>query len=107
MTCLWTQAAVIADQQRGEETSPRRGGEHQHLLEPDRHGRRVTEHGHRGGVADQHDVDARLLRDAGGRVVVCRDHHDPLSEPLLLGEARQRHRQRSIEIGRDWHAGGG
>ena len=64
---------------------------HQHLVHADRRGGVVTEDDHRGRVADQDDVDARLLGDLGGRVVVGGDHHDRLAGPLHLGEPRQRH----------------
>ena len=81
----------VADQQRRVQAAADGGGEHQHLVDRDRHGAGVAEHGHGGGVADQHDVDAGLLGDLGARVVVGGDHRDRLAERLLLGERRQRH----------------
>ena len=53
----------------------------------------VAEHGRRGGVADEHQVDAGRLGGASARVVVGGDHHDRLAEALLLRQQRQRHRQ--------------
>ena len=51
----------VADQERRAQPAAHGAGEHEHLVERDRHRRRVAEHGHRAGVADQHDVDAGLL----------------------------------------------
>ena len=91
----------VADEQRRRAAAADGRGEHQHLVGRDRHGRGVAEHGHRAGVADEHDVDAGLLGDLGRRVVVGGDHHDRLAEALLLGEPRERHRQRRVEAVRD------
>ena len=83
----------VADQQRRAQAAARGAREHEHVVEVDRRGGVVAEHGGRGGVADQHEVDAGRLGGAGARVVVRGDHHDRFAEPLLLGQQRQRHRQ--------------
>ena len=62
------------------------GGEHEHLVHADGHGRVVAEDGHRGGVADEDHVDPGLLDDLRGGVVVGRDHHDRLAGLLHLAE---------------------
>ena len=96
----------IADQQGRAQSAPHRGGQHQHLVDRHRDRRRVAEHRHRAGVADEHDVDAGLLGHLRRRVVVGRDHHDRLAEALLLGQARQRHRHRAVEALGDRGVGG-
>src|SRR5262245_24149378 len=68
-----------------------RASHHQHLLHADGGGGVVSQDDHRGRVADEHDVDARLVDDLGRGVVVGGHHHDRLAGPLHLGELRQRH----------------
>ena len=85
----------VADQQRRAQPATDGAREHEHVVE--RHGRRrvVAEHGGRGRVADEHEVDARRLGRARARVVIGGDHHDRVAEPLLLHQQRQGHRQAS------------
>ena len=83
----------VADQQRRAQAAAHGAREHEHVVELDRGGGVVAEHGRGGRVADEHEVDAGRLGGAGARVVVGGDHHDRFAEPLLLGEQRQRHRQ--------------
>ena len=80
----------VADEERRLQAPPGGGGEHQHLVHPDRDGRVVTEDGHRPGVADEDDVDARLLGDLGRREVVGGDHRDRLAQLLHLADPRDR-----------------
>ena len=67
--------------------------EHEHVAELDGRRRVVAEHGRGGRVADEHQVHARRLGGARGRVVVGGDHHDRFAEPLLFRQQRQGHRQ--------------
>ena len=82
--------------------------EHQDFVELDRNSGVVTEHSHRARIANEDHVDSRLFRRKCAGIVVRRDHHNRLAEPLHLGEARQRHRQsRGVERDFDlvWHRG--
>jgi hypothetical protein len=80
----------VADEQRRAQAAAGGAGEHQHLVDRDRHGARVAEYGHRAGVAHEHHVDAGGLGHLRAGVVVGRDHHDRLAERLLLDELGQR-----------------
>ena len=73
-------------------TRPARDGarQHQHLVHRGRDGRVVAEHGHRRGVADEDEVDARLVGEAPSRRVVGGHHDDPLRAQLHLGELGER-----------------
>ena len=79
----------VADHQRRAQAAADGLGEHQQLVERDRHRVAVAEDVVGGGVADQHDVDARVLDDQGARMVVGGDHDDRLAEGALLGELEQ------------------
>src|SRR5205085_9179967 len=57
-------------------------------------------------VAHQHEVDSRLLGDLRGGVVVGGHHHYRLGQPLLLREPGERHRERLVEVVRDYGAWG-
>ena len=50
----------------------------------------MSEHGHRGGVADEHEVGARFVGEAASRRVVRGHHHDRLSPRLHLRELGDR-----------------
>ena len=86
----------VADQQRRLQPAADGAGHHQHLVHADRGGRVVAEDDHRGGVADQDDVDAGLLGDLGRGIVVGGDHHDRLAVALHLRDPREGHRARSV-----------
>ena len=77
----------VADEKRRAQAAAHGLGEHEQLVGLDGDGRRVAEHGHRAGVADEHHVDARGLDGARAREVVGGDHDDRLAEALHLGEA--------------------
>ncbi len=51
-------------------------GERDELVDGDRERRVVAEHVVAGGVADQQEVDARLVEDRGGELVVAREPGD-------------------------------
>jgi hypothetical protein len=103
--CLVGPERQVADEQRCVQAAPHGRGEHQHLVDRHRNGRLVPEHGHRAGVADEHDIDAGRLGDLSGRIVVGGHHHDRLPESLLLDQPGKRHRKRGIEVLRDRDAG--
>ncbi len=79
---------------RHDERPPRaacdRAREHDHLVHRGRHGRVVSEDGHRGRVADEHDVGAGLVGQAARRRVVRGHHHDRLAPCLQLDELGDR-----------------
>jgi hypothetical protein len=79
----------VADQERRSQSAAHRPGQHQHLLDRDRGCRRVAEDRHRGGVAGEHQIHARLLGYLCRGKVVGGDHHDRLALPLLLRQQRQ------------------
>ena len=76
----------VANQQRRVQSAASGLGQHQHLLQCHRRRSRITEHGHRRGVAREHEVDARLLGGPSRGHVVGGDHHDRFPFTLLLGE---------------------
>src|SRR5215208_1450664 len=80
----------VADHQRRLESAPDGGGEHEQLLDRDRHRVGVAEHVVGRGVADQHHVDLGRLDGERARVVVGRDHDDGLAQRPLLRELHER-----------------
>ena len=80
----------VRDHERVLDDARDRAREHQHLVERDRDRRLVPEHRHRRGVADQHDVDAGPVGEAGARGVVRRHHRDPLVRSRHLRQVAQR-----------------
>src|SRR5262249_42934972 len=63
----------------------------EHLVDRDRDGRGlVAEHDHRRGVADEDDVDPRILGEARAGGVVGGDHDDLVAAALHRGELRER-----------------
>ncbi len=83
----------VADHQGGLQPAAYRPGKHEHVVKVDGGRRVVAEDRGRGGVADEHEVHARGLDGTGARVVISGDHHDRLSQALLLGEQWQGHRK--------------
>ena len=80
----------VRDDERALRTACDRSGEDEHLLHRRRHGGVVAEDGHRGGVADEHEIGARLVRESPAGRVVRGDHDDRLPARLHLGELRDR-----------------
>lgn len=80
----------IRDEQGLREPAPDRLREHDHLVDRDGHRAVVAEHRHRGGVADEHHVDARGLGDLRTGMVVGGDHDDRFAGRLLRGEVAER-----------------
>ena len=76
----------VRDDERPRRAARDGAREHEHLVHRRRHGRVVAEHGHRGGVADEDEVDAGLVGESPSRCVVRRDHDDRLPAGLHLGE---------------------
>ena len=54
-----------------------------HVVHRDRQGAVEAEHGHAQAVADQDHVDAGLLLQVGGRIVVAGQPGDEVSRPQL------------------------
>ena len=80
----------VSDDQRTIRAARDRAGEDQHLLHRRRDRGLVAEHGHRGRVADEHEVRAGLVCESASGRVVGGDHHDRLPPRLHLGELRER-----------------
>ncbi len=78
----------VDHQQRGPDRAPGGPRQHQHLLDGHRHGVGMTEHRHRTGVADQHDVHPGGFGGRSARVVVGGDHDDRPAGPLVLEQVR-------------------
>ena len=91
----------VADHQRGLQAAADGAREHEDLVHRDRHRVAVAEDVVGGGVADEDDVDARVLDDRGARVVVRGDHDDRLAQGALLGELEERDRLRCSRGGED------
>jgi hypothetical protein len=83
----------VADHQRRAQAAAYGAGEHEHVLQLDRRGCVVAEHGRGRGVAHQDEVHAGRLGGAGAGVVVGGDHHDRIAQALLFRQQRQGHRQ--------------
>ena len=82
----------VADEQRRAQPAVDGGREHQQLLDRHRDGVAVAEHVVGRAVADEDDVDAGRLGDAGARVVVRGDHDDRLAERAHLAQLGERDR---------------
>ena len=80
----------VGDHERPARAAVDRARQDDHLVHRRRHRRVVTEDDHRGRVADEDHVDARVVRDPARRSVVRGDHHDAVATTLHLCELRQR-----------------
>ena len=80
----------VADDERPPRRAGDRARQEDHLVERDRQRRLVAEHHHRGRVADEDQLDARLVRDPGCGCVVGGDHHDLVVTLLHLEQLGQR-----------------
>ena len=76
----------VRDHERPARPARDGAGQDQHLLDGRGDGRLVSEHRHRRGVADEHEVGAGLVGQAAARRVVRRDHDHRLAPRLHLGE---------------------
>jgi hypothetical protein len=80
----------VADNERPLRRTRDGACQEQHLVHGRGDGAVVTEHDHRGGVADEDEIDARVLGEPRPRRVVRGDHDDLLAVALHRGELRQR-----------------
>ena len=90
----------VGDHERPARPACDSSGEDEHLVHRGRHGRFVSEDGHRGRVADEHEVHAGFVGEAPSGRVVRRDHHDRLVSRLHLGELGDRELSRRRSGGR-------
>ena len=77
----------VGDQQRVLHAAAHRLDVVQHLVHRDRERVLVAQHGHGQRVADQRNVDARLVHQARGSVVVCGQAGDGFALKLLFADA--------------------
>ncbi len=76
----------VGDDERPPRAARHGRGQHEHLVHRRGHGRVVAEDGHRGRVADEHEVGARLVGEPSAGCVVRRHHDDRLAPRLHLCE---------------------
>ena len=76
----------VRDEEGVAQAAGNRAGVVQHLVESNGEGIFVAENDHAQRVADQHHVDARLVDQTGGRIVIRGDCGDGMPAKFLLQE---------------------